>query len=105
MFLVATVWILWSQSYVPTVPLLQSSIWSGLHWLVPFLTDRSIVFAFPAQIFECLLSPYGDLLEGEAVHRRYFALSQCTPFFLRLLPLFYALCVIDERIIFILPTS
>ena len=52
------------------------------------------MFVLPAQLFVCLLSPHGALLEREVVHRRFFVLLRCTPLFLRLLPLFSALFAI-----------
>ena len=39
-----------------------------MNWLVLVLPDCSLVFAFPAQLFECLLSQHGDLLERELVY-------------------------------------
>ena len=55
------------------------------------LPAHSLVFTLPAQLFVCLLSPHGALLERVVVHCRCFQLLQCTPRFLRLLPLFSSL--------------
>ena len=64
-----------------------------------FLPARILVFALPAQFFDCLLSPHVALIEREVVHRRCFSLLRCTPILLQLLPLFSALYALGERII------
>ena len=65
--------------------------------------DLSLVFTFPARLFECLLSSQGNLLEGAVVHRRCVALPWCTPLFLRLLIIFYGVGAHGEIIICIFP--
>ena len=67
---------------------------------MPVLPYRSLVFAFPAQLFVCLRSNHGAILERSVVHRRCFALLWCTRLFLRLLPLFFALGALGEKNIY-----
>ena len=97
MFLIAPAWRSCSHSSVTTVPLHRSSSCYGLHWIVSVLPARSYVIASPVQLFGCLLLYHGDLLEGEVVHHRCFAPSQCTPLLLQLLPLFSALGALSEK--------
>ena len=61
------------------------------------LLDSSSVLALPARSFGCLLLPHSALMEGEVVHRIYFAMSQCIPIFLQLLPLFSDLGELGEK--------
>ena len=70
---------------------------------MPVFPNRSSVIASIEQFFGFLISSNGSLMEWEVVHCRCFAPSQCTPIFLRLLPLFSALGVLSEKKIVLRP--
>ena len=59
-------------------------------------------FVFPARLFLFLQLPHDDLMQRVVVHRRCFALSWCTPLFLRLFLLFSALGALSGKTIFYL---
>ena len=68
---------------------------------MPVLLDHRLLFAFPARLVVCHRSTHGALMERAVVHRRSFALLWFTRFFLRLLPLFYDLCMLGGKYIYI----